>query len=111
MKSGKILKQLPNERGYPRVTLKGLFEDQRRPVLVAQLVMHTFAPEVKPRRYIIRYRDGNRKNVAFKNLFYSTRSEMLKGFWKEGVYLRPAYRFPCGPLNPRWKDKGVSCSG
>lgn len=114
--SGMILKITSGWDGYPQVSIGPAFKvdgrgkDKRTKRMVARLVMLAFYENGPwPQGLVIRYRDGNRKNCAYENLYWGTRSEVIKGHWEKGAYkkrdTRTYFKFSAtGPANPRHRD-------
>lgn len=98
--TGYIKKHVTQTKGFKVVWLAGPFK--KNYVHVASLVMWAFHPEILNESFVVRYRDGNKSNLRFDNLYYSSKSEMISESWKLGKYKnRPPFQFPKGPANPR----------
>ncbi len=85
IKKGIILKQAKDPKGYLTVFVSNGFRSNRKSV--SNLVMLTFNPHWrKDKKTVISYRDGNKENVSFENLYYRDCSSMIKNTWDQGKY-------------------------
>lgn len=80
-RTGRILKQTTNDRGYKTVTFR--VGDERRTYRVSRLVAETFI-DGEYDGMDVTYIDGNKENVRLDNLEYRTRGEIIRKTYDDG---------------------------
>lgn len=94
------LKGCVSKKGFPIVWIRTPFRSNN--VSRAKLVIRAFHPEVPTNNWVIGYRDGNKLNCRYENLFYRKVSEKVKKTWDEGKYKKRRFinYFSSGLRNP-----------
>lgn len=82
LKKGKMLKKLPDQKGYFRVSLSK--NGKARPRYIHQLVLFCFVGKQPPKSEV-RHLDSNPTNNRLDNLVYGTKSENMRDAVKLGT--------------------------
>ena len=80
VRTQKIQKLVPNEKGYLKV---GLYKNNKRySVKASRVIAETFLGEHPGMD--VRYKDGDRSNICVDNLEWCTRGELIKDAYANG---------------------------
>ena len=85
-KTGKILAQTKDSRGYPSVTIFDKYGQHTKNV--HKIVAETFIPNPE-KKLTVNHKDGNKSNNHISNLEWNTLSENIKHAYKNGLKRRP----------------------